>query len=201
MLGDVVLETRFSDWREVDGLRVPMHIVQRLDNLPWSDLRLASTRVNADVGDLAAPAAVKIASPAAVAVNITIDSIAPGVWHLTGQSHHSVAIEMPDHMLLVEAPQNEARTLAVIERTRALRPGKPIRAVINTHHHFDHSGGIRAAMSEGLTIVTHSANAPFFKDLAKRQFLIVPDRQARAQAHKNPDCHDSERPWGKQPES
>jgi glyoxylase-like metal-dependent hydrolase (beta-lactamase superfamily II) len=51
--------------------------------------------------------------------------------------------------------------------------------VINTHHHFDHAGGIRAAISEGLTIITHSSNVPFFRDLAKRQHFIVKDALAR----------------------
>ncbi len=176
MLGDVLLETEFDDWREVDGVKLPMHIAQRLDGR-WtiSDIRLTSAQVNADVGDLTAPADVRAAQPPTPTVNVTVDTVAPGVWLLAGQSHHSVAIEMADHMLLVEAPQSEARTLAVIARARELRPAKPLRAVISTHHHFDHSGGIRAAMSEGLTIITHTGNAAFYRDLAGRRFQITED--------------------------
>jgi glyoxylase-like metal-dependent hydrolase (beta-lactamase superfamily II) len=176
MLGDVVVETEFHDWTDVDGLKLPMRIVQRLDDRwPLSDIRLTSARVNADVGDLAAPPDVRTATPPAPAVIVTVDTVAPGVWYLAGQSHHSVAIEMRDHLLLVEAPQSEARTLAVIRRARDLRPGKPLRAVIVTHHHFDHAGGVRAAMSEGLPIVTHAGNATFFRDLARRPHHIVVD--------------------------
>jgi glyoxylase-like metal-dependent hydrolase (beta-lactamase superfamily II) len=181
MLGDVLIETEFDDWREVDGLKLPMRIVQRIDGRwPLSDITLTSARVNADAGDLAAPADVRAAQPPTPTVTVTVDTIAPGVWYLAGQSHHSVAIEMPDHLLLVEAPQNEARTLAVIARTRALRPGKPVRAVVNTHHHFDHSGGVRTAIAEGLTVITHSANAAFFRELARRRFQIVEDTLSRA---------------------
>jgi glyoxylase-like metal-dependent hydrolase (beta-lactamase superfamily II) len=180
MLGDVLIETEYDDWREVDGVKLPMHIVQRIDGRSLSDIRLTSARVNADVGDLAAPAYVRATQPPTPTVAITVDSIAPGVWHLRGQSHHSVVIEMRDHLLLVEAPQTEARTLAVIARARELRPDKPLRAVINTHHHFDHAGGIRAAMSEGLTIITHAGNVPFFRELARRRFQIVGDALARA---------------------
>jgi glyoxylase-like metal-dependent hydrolase (beta-lactamase superfamily II) len=184
MLGDVLLETEYDAWSDVDGVKLPMHIVQRIDGR-WtlSDIRLTSARIDADVGDLAAPADVRATQPPAPTVNIVVDSIAPGVWYLTGQTHHSVAIEMQDHLLLVEAPQSDARTLAVIARTRELRPGKPVRAVINTHHHFDHAGGVRAAMSEGLTVITHAGNAPFYRDLARRRFQIVEDalsRQPRA---------------------
>jgi glyoxylase-like metal-dependent hydrolase (beta-lactamase superfamily II) len=176
MLGDVLHETEFDDWRDVDGVKLPMHITQRLDGR-WtlSDIRLTSAQVNGDVGDLAAPAAVRAAQPPSFAANVTVDTVAPGVWLLAGQSHHSVAIEMADHMLLVEAPQNETRTLAVIAKARELRPAKPLRAVINTHHHFDHAGGIRAAMSEGLSVITHSANTAFYRDLAARRFGITED--------------------------
>lgn len=180
MLGDVLMETEYDDWREVDGVKLPMHIVQRLDGR-WtlSDIRLTAARINADVSDLAAPPDVRTAPVPQPAVVITVDTIAPGIWYLAGQSHHSVVIEMRDHMLLVEAPQGDARTLAVIARARQLRPDKPLRAVINTHHHFDHAGGIRAAMSEGLRIITQAGNVAFYRDLARRRFGITDDARAR----------------------
>ena len=78
--------------------------------------------------------------------------MAKGIWFLAGQSHHSVLVEFADHLTLIEAPQNDTRALAVIAKARTLRPGKPLTQVVNTHHHFDHSGGIRAAVSEGLTV-------------------------------------------------
>ena len=184
MLGDVLMETEFDDWREVDGVKLPMHIVQRLDGR-WtlSDIRLTDARINTDVGDLAAPTDVRSASVPVPTVAVTVDTIAPGVWYLAGQSHHSVAIEMRDHMLLVEAPQSDARSLAVIARARQLRADKPIRAVINTHHHFDHAGGIRAAISEGIPIITHAGNVSFYREVARRRFGITEDalsRQPRA---------------------
>jgi len=180
VLGDALLETEFADWSDVDGLRLPMRISQRLDGR-WrlSDIRLTSARVNADVGDLSAPAEVRSAAVQTPVVNITVEEIAPGVWYLAGQTHHSVAIEMSNEVLLVEAPQNDARTLAVIARARALRPAKPVRTLVNTHHHFDHSGGVRAAMSEGLTIVTHAANKTFFDSLGARRHFVEQDALSR----------------------
>jgi glyoxylase-like metal-dependent hydrolase (beta-lactamase superfamily II) len=182
VLGDVVLESHLSDWRAVDGLMLPMRSVWRMDGRwPLSDTRFTRSSVNADVGDLSAPAAVRTAQPLAPpAINVTSEEIAPGVWNLAGQSHHSVAIEMRDHLLLVEAPQSDARTLAVIEKARTLRPGKPIRAVINTHHHFDHSGGVRAAVAEGLQVITHERNKPFFEELAGRRHFIVADALSKS---------------------
>jgi glyoxylase-like metal-dependent hydrolase (beta-lactamase superfamily II) len=183
MLGDVLLETELQDWQDFDGLKLPTRLIQRLDDR-WilSDIRLGSVQVNAaDVPDLTAPAELRTAqaaTPAVPAVTVTVTEPAPGVWLLAGQSHHSVVIEMADHLLLVEAPQNDARTLAVIQRARTLSPSKPLRAVINTHHHFDHSGGIRAAMSEGLTVITQEQNRTFFDSLALRRHSLGQDALA-----------------------
>ena len=181
VLGDVLLSTLVSDWKRVDGMMLPMRIRQRLDG-KWiiSDIRLTSARVDADVGDLAAPTSVRGVTPPSTPVNVASQVIAPGVWYLSGQSHHSVAIEMRDHLLLVEAPQSDARTIAVMQRARTLGNGKPLRSVIVTHHHFDHIGGVRAAIAEGLNVITHSKNAPFIRSLARRQHTIVADTLAKA---------------------
>jgi glyoxylase-like metal-dependent hydrolase (beta-lactamase superfamily II) len=90
-----------------------------------------------------------------------------------------VLVEFSDHLTLIEAPQNDTRALAVIAKARELRPTKPLTQVINTHHHFDHSGGIRAAVSEGLTVITHRANAAFFQQAVGHTHSIVPDALAR----------------------
>jgi glyoxylase-like metal-dependent hydrolase (beta-lactamase superfamily II) len=110
---------------------------------------------------------------------VTVERLADGVWLLGGQSHHSVLVEFPTYGALVEAPQNDTRTLAVIAKARETLPAdKPLRYLVNTHHHFDHSGGIRAAVAEGLTVITHEINRPLYEDLVKRPHTLMPDRLA-----------------------
>ena len=92
-------------------------------------------------------------------VRVETNKLAEGIYYLTGGSHHSVAVEFRDFMALIEAPQDERRTLAVIEAVYKAIPNKPIRYVVNSHHHFDHLGGLRTAFHEGATIVTHRAIA------------------------------------------
>lgn len=180
-LGDVVLSNEFPKWYVTSDIRLPIEIIQRLDE-DWkiSDLVLDGVKVNGDIPDISAPETVKNTKLEFFPLVVSVDSAAPGVWFLAGGSHNSVAIEMKDHLLLVEAPQGDERTLAVIEKAQSLRPGKPVRAVINTHHHFDHSGGIRAAISKGLTIYTHAENKPFFEDLARRKFTLIPDQLSKS---------------------
>jgi glyoxylase-like metal-dependent hydrolase (beta-lactamase superfamily II) len=181
VLGDVRIVTQLSDWRRVDGVMLPMRIRQRIDD-KWlvSDLTFTSARVNADVGDLVAPSSVRTVTPVVAPITVSEQVIAPGVWYLAGQTHHSVVIEMRDHLLLVEAPQSDARAIAVMQRARTLGNGKPLRAVIATHHHFDHIGGIRAAIAEGLTVITQAKNVAFFDSLARRRHVVVSDTLARA---------------------
>jgi glyoxylase-like metal-dependent hydrolase (beta-lactamase superfamily II) len=181
-LGDVVISTTFADYQESDGLQLPTRFTVKTDDFTTAEYRITSQSVDSDAGDLAAPAeAASAAAPAAPTITATAESLAPGIWLIGGGSHHSLLIEFADHLTLIEAPQNEARTMAVIAKARETVPGKPLTQLVNTHHHFDHSGGIRAAMAEGLTIITHEGNRAFFEEIAKRPHTINPDGLQKAQ--------------------
>jgi glyoxylase-like metal-dependent hydrolase (beta-lactamase superfamily II) len=112
-------------------------------------------------------------------VNVAVERLAPGVWLLAGQSHHSALVEFSDHLMLIEAPQSEARTLAVIAKARELVPGKPLTTLVSSHHHFDHSAGLRAAVAEGLTVIAQQANVAYYEEAAKRPFTVQPDALAK----------------------
>jgi glyoxylase-like metal-dependent hydrolase (beta-lactamase superfamily II) len=112
---------------------------------------------------------------------VTAEVVSPGVWYLAGQSHHSVLVEFGDYLALIEAPQNDLRTSAVLAKVKELKPDKPLRFVINTHHHFDHSGGIRRAIAEeGVTLITHESNKGFYEDIAQRPHTIMTDELSKS---------------------
>jgi glyoxylase-like metal-dependent hydrolase (beta-lactamase superfamily II) len=180
-LGDVAMETSFADYQDAGGLKLPSRLTTKVDGYTTAEIHVAKQTIDADTGDLAAPQAAKSAPPIAgpPAATVSAEEIAKGIWFLAGQSHHSVLVEFADHLTLVEAPQNDVRTLAVIAKARELRPDKPLTEVVNTHHHFDHSGGIRAAVSQGLRVLTHKANAAFFQNAVGRAHTIAPDALAK----------------------
>jgi glyoxylase-like metal-dependent hydrolase (beta-lactamase superfamily II) len=178
VLGDVLMETEFSDYVETDGLKLPSIITSRLGGQVVAVTRVTATKVNAAAGDLEAPKEAASA-PAEPLPAIQVNEVAKGIWYLTGQTHHSVLAEFQDHLMLIEVP-SEARTLAVIAKARELVPGKPLTQAVVTHHHFDHSGGIRAAVSEGLTIIAHPGAAKFIEDIVGRKHEIEADALAKS---------------------
>ena len=176
-LGDVALETAFADYQDFGGIKLPAQLTTKIDKYPFWNIRATKNTVDGEVPDLAAPADVKASQPAPEVAppTVTVEQVAPGIWYLAGQSHHSVLIEFADHLTLIESPQNETRGLAAIAKARETVPGKPLTHLINTHHHYDHSGGVRAAVAEDLTIITHEGNKAFFEDMVSRKHTIVPD--------------------------
>jgi hypothetical protein len=175
-MGDVAIETRFSDYEEIDGLQLPRRLTTKMDYYLQLDLQVTKNAVDGDMSELAIPAELKQAKvPEPPPVVVTVEPVATGIWWLAGSGNHrSVVFEFDDHLVLFEAPVNEARTKAVIDKARTLSP-KPLTKAIVSHHHFDHSGGLRAAIAEGLTIVTHRSNEAFFRSLVGRQHTIAPD--------------------------
>jgi Metallo-beta-lactamase superfamily len=180
-LGDVAVETTFSEYQDVNGLKLPKHLDTRVDKYPQFDLRVISNVVDGGASALAAPEAVKAAPPPAPPpVVVTAEPVAKGIWWLAGSGNHrSILFEFGDHLTLFEVPLNEARSKAVIDKARSVVPGKPLTQAIVSHHHFDHSGGLRVAVAEGLTIVTYRGNIAFFQDLIARKHAIAPDELAK----------------------
>ena len=178
-LGDVVMTTEFSDYADTGGWRLPTTFATRVDDFTTGEYTV--TTRTADTGTVEAPPAVVAAAvPAPPAVNVAVENIAPGVWFLAGQSHHSAVVAFTDRLVLIEAPQSEARAAAVMAKARELVPGTPLTHLVMSHHHFDHSSGLRAAVAEGLTIVTHEGNEAFVKTMAARPFTRMPDALAKA---------------------
>ena len=95
---------------------------------------------------------------------VATEKIAEGIYNVAGGgATASVAVEFADFITVLEAPLSEARSLAVIEEVKKLIPNKPIKYLVNTHHHFDHSSGLRTYVAEGAIIVTHDVNKAFYQ--------------------------------------
>jgi glyoxylase-like metal-dependent hydrolase (beta-lactamase superfamily II) len=181
VLGDMPFEAIYSDYKDYGGIKFPTHIVQKQGGYPILDLTITDVKPNAAVtiqppqGRGGAPGGAAAAPPAAAAS----EKLADGVYLITG-GYGAVAVEMNDHVVVIEGPQSDERALAVIAETRRLIPNKPIKYVVNTHHHFDHSGGLRAFVAEGATVITHQVNRPYYEKLFAAPHTLNPDALARS---------------------
>jgi glyoxylase-like metal-dependent hydrolase (beta-lactamase superfamily II) len=177
VLGDMPVTISYADYRDFGGVKFPTKIRQTYGGFPALDLTVTEVTANA-AADITVPDAVKQA--ANPYVKVTSQKAADGVWYLTGGTHHSVVIEMSDHVIVVEGPLNDDRALAVIKEARTLVPSKPIKYLVVSHHHFDHSGGVRAFAGEGVTLITHDASRAYLEKVVAAPATVSPDHLAKS---------------------
>ena len=188
MIGDTAVVALFSQYTDRgDGVKFPSRIVRtqgasptiKMDGYPVLTLAVEKFAANPKPA-LDVPEAVQKAAatpPAAAAV--TTQKVAEGVVFLSGQGANSVAVEFADHIVLIEAPQGDALTAARFDAARKAFANKPVRYLVNTHHHFDHAGGLRAAVAEDATIVTNGWNRLYYEKLVAAPHTLNPDRLAK----------------------
>jgi glyoxylase-like metal-dependent hydrolase (beta-lactamase superfamily II) len=178
VMGDTDLVATYSDYQDFSGVQFPATISVMQGGFPAWELKVTSVTPNAPL-DLPVPDAVATATVPPMQTAST--RLADGVWHITGGSHHSVLVEFADYVAVAEAPLSEERSLAVLAEVKKLVPNKPVRYVLTTHHHFDHTGGLRTYAAEGATVITHASNVPFFEQALSAPATVSPDMQAKNQ--------------------
>jgi len=182
VLGDMLIETTFSDYKDFNGIKFPGHFVQKQGGFPVLDLTVTSAKANPPNSFVQLPGNVdtvanhaEIIGATVPPVNVESQKMADGVWFIGGGTHNSVLIEFKDYVAVVEAPNDEARSTAVIAEVHKLVPNKPIKYIINTHHHFDHTGGLRTYVAEGATVITQEGNKAFLETAWSAPRTLQPD--------------------------
>jgi glyoxylase-like metal-dependent hydrolase (beta-lactamase superfamily II)/predicted small secreted protein len=105
--------------------------------------------------------------------------LAPGVQHVVGGSHHSLLVEMKDHLVVFDAPVSDWHSNWVISTARAKYLRKPVKYLVLTHHHMDHAGGLRAYADQGATLVVGQGTAEHYRRVLAAPATRNPDLTAR----------------------
>ncbi|MEO8308501.1 MAG: MBL fold metallo-hydrolase [Pseudomonadota bacterium] len=182
-LGDVAVTAYFTGYVPQDGVLLPYGLMNRID---WRGqvtlmFQVDSYRLNLAPEQMPAfPDAPRAPAPAAAPV-VTVTPLAKGVWDLrVGNNNGGPVIEFADHLVMFEANGSAAATLARIDAANRLVSGKTVTALIVTHHHFDHTAGLRAAVSRGLTVISHRGNEAIFREMIARPAIVYPDELAKS---------------------
>jgi glyoxylase-like metal-dependent hydrolase (beta-lactamase superfamily II) len=117
--------------------------------------------------------------PPPVPITVTLAELGPNVWRAEGGSHHSLVVRQATGLLVVEAPQSSARSRAVLDTLRGRIPGVAVRTLVPTHHHWDHSGGVREYLSRGIEVIAHARNVEFIRRIGSAEKTIAPDALSR----------------------
>jgi glyoxylase-like metal-dependent hydrolase (beta-lactamase superfamily II) len=198
--GDTQNELFFDAWRQVGKLKLPFELTYRVNgrvvmvehidaiendvDLSGVDFTVPDDIAEVDEGDDKRGRhsshwlwrRIALASPLdEEQTRVEFTEVAKGVFHVTGGTHHSLAIEMADHLIVVDAPLYEERSQAVLEALAKKFPGKPVRFLVNTHFHNDHSGGARAYIAAGATVVAGKVTEDFFQQMAAAPHTRAPD--------------------------
>ena len=176
VMGDMPLQVYFTDYKHYGAMMFPSHILQTQGAWRTFELTVSSAEANVPGAALSVPA--KVLTAKVKPEEVKPVKMADGVWMLYG-GHNSVLVEFKDYLLLIEAPVDETRSLALLAEIKQLVPNKPIKYVFNTHHHSDHSGGLRTFVAGGASIITHEANKAFFEWAWKQPRTLEPDELSK----------------------
>jgi glyoxylase-like metal-dependent hydrolase (beta-lactamase superfamily II) len=186
ILGDRRTESWFTRWQNAGGgVLYPRQFDRFWNGRLQQHAVFTAVTINPETPDslFAIPdsiaARAERSNPTPPPLVVTLVELAPGVWRAEGGTHHSLVVDQGARLLVVEAPLGAARMQAVLDTLRARFPTKPVGLVVNTHHHWDHSGGLRAALAAGVPVVTQASNAAFVRGIAAARKTVSPDELAR----------------------
>ena len=132
-------------------------------------------------------------SPSSAALPFVLKELGPGIYAaIDGPEHKSGSnagfVIGDDGVLVVDSFFNTDAAQALVAEIRRLTP-KPIRYIVNTHYHADHTGGDQVLRDAGAIIIAHrnvrgwvrTNNTNLFGD------RITPELRARIEALPLPD--------------
>ena len=188
MLGDVEAEYALDDWRTVRDVLLPHSVTITKQGRPYSSIEYDSIAINntaalalLEIPDEAVEQAEEVVAAGGSWSPLAWNEVAPGVYHAVGYSHHSMVVEFPSFVVVVEAPYTDAQS-ATLARLVEENLGKPIRYVVPSHPHYDHTGGLRGIVATGATAVLAAGHEAELRAVIEAPHTNPPDALARRRA-------------------
>jgi glyoxylase-like metal-dependent hydrolase (beta-lactamase superfamily II) len=205
ILGDSNYDLILSDWRPLGHAQVARSLIYTLDNIRIAELAYTEISANPAIPaeTFTIPDAIRTAAkppatrnvpyqwvlrrlnfnrfPDSDAINfmpgggLKLIALSPNVQHVVGGSHNGLIVAMVDYLVVFDAPINEWQSRFTIDAAKAKYPGKPVKYLVLTHHHTDHTGGARTYVAEGATVIVPRPDKAFFEQVFKAPHAVIPD--------------------------
>jgi glyoxylase-like metal-dependent hydrolase (beta-lactamase superfamily II) len=203
--GDSYYDLVLADWKSVGGAQIAESLSYRINDVEVAKLNYRDVTANPPIATdtFEVPDAVKTAAKPPATSNVPYQwvlrrlfltrftdsdnilfpsggslrlvELAPNVQHVEGGTANNLIIAMKDYLVIFDAPYGELQSRWVIDAAKAKYPGKPIKYLILTHHHMDHTGGMRTYVADGATVIVPSPDKAYFEEDVKAPHTTVPD--------------------------
>jgi glyoxylase-like metal-dependent hydrolase (beta-lactamase superfamily II) len=208
--GDSNYDLVLADWKSVGGAKLAQTLSYQVNGVEVAKLNYREVSANAAIAAdaFAVPDNVKAAANPPATGNVPYQwvlrrlfltrflesdaviyptggglklvELAPNVQHVEGGTANNLIVAMKDYLVIFDAPYGELQSRWTIDAAKAKYPGKPIKYLVLTHHHMDHTGGMRTFVAEGASIIVPSPDKAYFEqDVAAPRTLVPDDLQKR----------------------
>jgi glyoxylase-like metal-dependent hydrolase (beta-lactamase superfamily II) len=208
--GDSNYDAVFSDWRTVGGVKVAYERSYQLNGMEVQHLTYKEATPNPTLpaNTFAVPDNVKAAAKPPATSNVPYQwvirrlflarftdsdavyfpaggsfklvELGPNVQMVQGGGANNLIVNMKDGLVVFDAPTDNGQSEAVIKLAKDKYPGKAIKYLVLTHHHMDHTGGMRAFAAEGATVIVPTPDKAYFEQVIKAPHSLEPDAQQKA---------------------
>lgn len=183
LIGDAATEFIFPDYASVGGVKMPTGRQVKVGGELIQDLKYSDVQVNTHPAESVFDKPTGFEERPETPANppFVVTELAKDVHLLqdVGGGYNVMAVVFNDYVLVAESPLNDATSRRAIAKIKELAPGKPIKYLVVTHYHNDHSGGARTFLADGATLVTTPGNVNYFERMANAPRTIEPDALAR----------------------
>jgi glyoxylase-like metal-dependent hydrolase (beta-lactamase superfamily II) len=185
ILGDRSTETLYTRWEDAGGVMLPRQIDVHVNGRLQQHIVITTASMNSAVteSDFVIPdsisARASAVAPPPTPLTVTLNELGPNVWRAEGGTHHSLVVRQATGLVVVEGPQSSARTRAVLDTLRSRFPGVAVRTLVPTHHHWDHTGGVREYLAHVTEVIAHARNVEFVRGIGAAQKTVAPDALSR----------------------
>lgn len=188
ILGDRTTTQIFTRWEDAGGVLFARQVDTEVNGRLQQHMLVSSVTTNGALTEsefsiadslVARAQPIPAAPPPPAPIPVTLAELGPNVWRAEGGSHHSLVVRQATGLVVIEAPQSSARSRAVLDTLRARFPGVSVRTLVPTHHHWDHSGGVREYLARGIEVIAHARNVDFVRRIGAAEKTIAPDALSR----------------------